>query len=251
MDIRELLSTNREERLATHCKNIRSVFASTSSDKKAAFNRKILASKALGLQQLKIESKNCTACHSDLEENCSTGVQTSPFTTSTSMKGQDKSPSPRSAVKQANASLTRIVDEAGSLRLSAQKTGQPQAFSSGFEQRSLEARQRHPPHHKIEAEYFLDDAADRPEALGPDPAHEWLRLSSSRGKVVPFKVFKEDAFLNPGDGKLLATLISDVTYDEDQSSDDCIVADGMKKAKSFLLKNMKAMASQLKQRSKT
>ena len=85
----------------------------------------------------------------------------------------------------------------------------------------------------------------------PDPDLEWLNLRSSRGKVVPFKVFKEDAFLNPGDGKLLATLISDVTYDEDQSSDDCIVADGMKKAKSFLLKNMKSMAQQLKQRTKT
>lgn len=251
MDIRELLSTNREERLAKHCKNIRSVFASTSSDKKATFNRKIISCKAFGVQQLKIESKNCAAFHNDLEENCSTDVQTSPFTTSTSMKGQDKSPSPKSAMKQTSATLSRIVDESDSLHQSAPKVSQGLGFSSPFDAcRSFDTKMK-PAHQKIEAEYFFEPADDKAEMLCLSPEQEWLNLKSSRGKVIPFKVFKEDAFPNPGDGKLLATLISDVTYDEDQSSDDCIVADGMKKAKSFLLKNMKAMAYQFKQRSKT
>lgn len=251
MDIRELLSTNREERLATHCKNIRSVFASTSSDKKAALNRKIVASKAFGLQQLKIESKNCAAFHNDLEENVSTGVQASPFTASASVKGHDKSPSPKSAVKLPNASLSRIVDESSALYLGATKVSQGLGFSSAFEKTRGFDNKHRPTHQKIEAEYFFEDPDDKPEMLVSHQDLEWLNLKSSRGKVVPFKVFKEDAFLNPGDGKLLATLISDVTYDEDQSSDDCIVADGMKKAKTFLLKNMKSMAQQLKQRSKT
>lgn len=47
---------------------------------------------------------------------------------------------------------------------------------------------------------------------------------------------------NPGPQLLLEKLVTDVTYDEDQSSDNGIVQDGTKKAKIFLIKNIKSMS---------
>ena len=70
---------------------------------------------------------------------------------------------------------------------------------------------------------------------------EMIHLNNSKGKTLSFRVFKEDLFEHKSSLKLMDTLVADVTYDEDQSSDDCIVKDGLNKAKAFLAKNIKGI----------
>ena len=71
---------------------------------------------------------------------------------------------------------------------------------------------------------------------------EQISLKNRRGRCQTFPIFLEDNMKNPGPQLLLEKLVTDVTYDEDQSSDNGIVQDGTKKAKIFLIKNIKSMS---------
>ena len=85
-------------------------------------------------------------------------------------------------------------------------------------------------------------AAERPASTKQHDRHEQehITLANNNGAVKTFPIFKEHDFKTKGNLKLMQQLVANVTYDEDQSSDDGIVKDGLKKAKSFLIKNIKS-----------
>ena len=89
----------------------------------------------------------------------------------------------------------------------------------------------------MKPEYFCEDLVTS-EVLDITKLEddEFVSFRSSGGdRFQRFKVFREDRYMGRSDEVLLNKLISDVTYDEDQSSDESIVQDGAKKAKSFLV----------------
>ncbi len=83
------------------------------------------------------------------------------------------------------------------------------------------------------------------QEIKAEETSETIKLANRRGRCFSFPVFKEDLLPNPGAQELRDRLVGDVTYDEDQSSDNNIVQDGLKKAKAFLIKNVKAIAMQV------
>lgn len=70
---------------------------------------------------------------------------------------------------------------------------------------------------------------------------ETLTLSNSKGRQDSFGVFVEEEVNHRGDRELWDRLVEEVTFDEDQSSEEYIVQDGLERAFSILQSEIKTL----------
>jgi len=258
MDISELLDTGRDEKIASNIANMSSLFSTATQQRKASLSKKVKVAKvrrrcnrrtrrrAISEDTTTDEKKPPSKASHILEEDHLVEI---------SINEEENyifQASSNPANKRTSSRKMRICSESTTDKFSSsshcvgiQEFLLPVTATSSLKANTNQFRGEFSPS-KLPSDDPCTFEEDDILGLGTKPFKpdtqktEKIKLSNTKGKTLTFTVFKEDEFPSKTKQKLLAQLIENVTYDEDQSSDDGIVQDGVKKAKTFLVKNIKS-----------
>lgn len=259
MDIAELLLTGREERIANSMANLSSLFSSAISQVKS-----IRAKKIIHIKQRKHRKQGVVRRNISEDTTASDHKEVREYQAEESLKVQEASEeegenqeflaSSNPANKYESSKTTCLCSASTTDKFSSssnclgiQEFLLPATASSSLAQNNNDffspsrfSRLDDPC--TFEEDDILGLSARVSLAKKKSP-YEQIELANAKGKSMTFSVFKEDQFDHKSSKKLMGRLVGDVTYDEDQSSDDGIVKDGLQKAKTFLIKNIKSFVT--------
>lgn len=263
MDIAELLDTTREQRIASSLANLSSLFSASIQEFKIVQNQKAKVAK----QKRKYVRKKKTEINPECSEKNSGSKfhQDTPIHSGKSSRGDNEtrftaSSNPRNkpgGLRNKHKLCSESTAEkfsSTSNHAAIQDILLPTPASSSFNSKREEPRSLSNPMKEVPADpcSFEEDILIGTAGGGGSQSlskisttikslEDKITLTNRKGKFISFPIFREDKFRHKSLPEMMEKLVGEVTYDEDQSSDDGIVEDGLTKAKNFLIKNIKTI----------